>query len=261
MGPDPLRGRAVPAGTAMTDPDPDATTCRWRSCTRSPRSSWSSCSSRTPSGTQNLRCWTRTARATPSRSSASGDRGRYGLGRDGQRRQRGRTDDRFPYSSYVHDSGTASHIPDLYLPWTATRFNALARRHHDLGVPAFPHEMDVIPGRVNHCSITDGDRRVRRQVLRGSAAPHHSRMLFNVHVVSQDRLRRHLKALAGRRHGDRPSRGCSAATTHTQVGLSENRGRNLVTATAAAPTSVAAPAVPLIAEQQLGGCSRRPITS
>ena len=94
----------------------------------------------------------------------------------------------FPYSSYVHDSGTGSHIPLLVLPvGETTRFNLHSPDViHDFGIPSFLMKMDVVPGRVNHYEITP----TRIGKFRGKCyelcGVYHSRMLFNVQVVSKE---------------------------------------------------------------------------
>lgn len=147
----------------------------------------------------------------------------YGLGPMDEAANDDATDDQFPYSAYVHDSGTGSHIPDLYLPVDkTTRFNLHSPDViHDLGVPAFLMKMDVIPGRVNHYSITPteiGDYAGKCYELCGT---YHSRMLFNVHVVSQEDYDAYLQLLqdAGT-ETEKPLLGGQFA--HTQVGLDEN---------------------------------------
>ncbi len=147
----------------------------------------------------------------------------YGIGPMDEAANDDATDDQFPYSAYVHDSGTGSHIPDLYLPVDkTTRFNLHSPDViHDLGVPAFLMKMDVIPGRVNHYSITPteiGDYAGKCYELCGT---YHSRMLFNVHVVSQEDYDAYLQLLqdAGT-ETEKPLLGGQFA--HTQVGLDEN---------------------------------------
>jgi cytochrome c oxidase subunit II len=88
----------------------------------------------------------------------------------------------------VYTSGTASNIPTLVLPVDeTTRFNLHSPDViHDFGVPGFLMKMDVIPGRVNHYAITPktiGDYRGKCYELCGV---YHSRMLFNVRVVSAE---------------------------------------------------------------------------
>lgn len=149
----------------------------------------------------------------------------YGIGEMDAAANDDATDDQFPYSSYVHDSGTASHVPDLYLPVDrTTRFNLHSPDViHNLGVPAFVLKMDVIPGRVNHYSITPteiGEYTGRCFELCGV---YHSRMLFDVHVVSQDDYDAYIQALqdAGR-ETDKPLLG--GDYVHTQAGLDDNEG-------------------------------------
>ena len=81
----------------------------------------------------------------------------------------------------------ASYIPTLVLPVNkVTRFNLHSPDViHDLGVPGFLMKMDVVPGRVNHFEITPtriGKYKGRCAELCGV---YHSRMLFNVKVVSE----------------------------------------------------------------------------
>ena len=147
----------------------------------------------------------------------------YGLGQMDDAANDDPTDEEFPYSSYVHDSGTGSHIPDLYLPvGETTRFNLHSPDViHDLGVPAFLMKMDVIPGRVNHYEITPtttGDFKGKCYELCGV---YHSRMLFNVHVVSREDYDAYLQSLqdAGAT-SEQPLLGGQYAST--QSGLDED---------------------------------------
>lgn len=93
----------------------------------------------------------------------------------------------FAYDSYVYTSGTGAQIPTLVLPVDQTiQFNLHSPDViHDFGVPAFLVKMDVIPGRVNKLQITptvEGTYAGKCYELCGVS---HSRMLFNVEVVSQ----------------------------------------------------------------------------
>ncbi len=103
----------------------------------------------------------------------------------------------FPYASYVHDSGTGSHIPTLVMPVNeTTRFNLHSPDViHDLGVPAFLMKMDVIPGRINHYEITP--TRIGSYVGKcyELCGVYHSRMLFNVEVVSAEDYDAYLQRL------------------------------------------------------------------
>lgn len=146
----------------------------------------------------------------------------YGLGPMDAAANIDATDDNFPYSSYVHDSGTGSHIPDLYLPvGETTRFNLHSPDViHDLGVPAFLMKMDVIPGRVNHYSITPTQIGVYAGKCYELCGVYHSRMLFNVHVVSPEDYEAYLQALQDTgATTEKPLLG--GVYAHTQVGLAE----------------------------------------
>ena len=147
----------------------------------------------------------------------------YGLGEMDATANEDATDGQFPYSSYVHDAGTGSHLPDLYLPVdVTTRFNLHSPDViHDLGVPAFLMKMDVIPGRVNHYSITPTEIGEYAGKCYELCGVYHSRMLFNVHVVSQEDYDAHLRALqAAGTETELPLLGGENATT--QQGLDEN---------------------------------------
>ncbi|KQW53410.1 cytochrome C oxidase subunit II [Nocardioides sp. Root1257] len=103
----------------------------------------------------------------------------------------------FPYTSYVHDSGTGSDIPTLYLPvGETTRFNLHSPDViHDFGIPGFLMKMDVVPGRVNHYAITPtrtGEFDGKCYELCGV---YHSRMLFKVKVVTKEEYEAHLQQL------------------------------------------------------------------
>ncbi|GAA1152770.1 cytochrome c oxidase subunit II [Nocardioides aquiterrae] len=121
----------------------------------------------------------------------------YGLGEQDRSADDDLFDDTYPYSSYVHESGTASRIPDLYLPvGETTRFNLHSPDViHDLGVPAFLMKMDVVPGRVNHYSITPTAIGVYAGKCYELCGVYHQRMLFNVHVVSREDYDAYLQSL------------------------------------------------------------------
>ncbi|GAA1768509.1 cytochrome c oxidase subunit II [Nocardioides hankookensis] len=126
----------------------------------------------------------------------------------------------FPYTSYVHDSGTGSQIPQLYLPvGKTTRFNLHSPDViHDFGIPGFLMKMDVVPGRVNHYAITPtrtGDFKGKCYELCGV---YHSRMLFDVHVVTEEEYEAHLQQLQDEgATSDKPLLGGDFAST--QAGL------------------------------------------
>ncbi len=125
----------------------------------------------------------------------------------------------------VYSSGTAEEIPTLWLPVDqTTQFNLWSPDViHSFGIPAFLMRMDVIPGRHNHFEVTPntiGDYRGKCYELCGA---YHSRMLFNVKVVSLDDFEQHLRDLqeAGF-ESEGPVLGGGQA--YTQEGLDEEGG-------------------------------------
>ena len=57
---------------------------------------------------------------------------------------------------------------------------------HDFGVPVFLMRMDVVPGRVNHYVIKPTRTGVWTGRCYELCGVYHSRMLFEVHVVSRE---------------------------------------------------------------------------
>jgi cytochrome c oxidase subunit II len=144
----------------------------------------------------------------------------YGVGEMDAAANDDAADQEYPYSSYVYEAGTGSHIPTLVLPVEqTTRFNLHSPDViHDFGVPAFLMKMDVVPGRVNHYEITPtrtGEFDGKCYELCGV---YHSRMLFKVQVVSQADYEQYVQDLqdAGK-ESQTPLIG--AADAYTQAGL------------------------------------------
>jgi cytochrome c oxidase subunit II len=127
----------------------------------------------------------------------------------------------------VYTSGTATNIPTLYLPVNeTTRFNLHSPDViHDFGVPGFLMKMDVIPGRVNHYAITPKTIGSYRGKCYELCGVYHSRMLFNVEVVSSEDYESHLQDLeAAGRVSDEPLLGGADATTQSGLGSGEEGG-------------------------------------
>jgi cytochrome c oxidase subunit II len=122
----------------------------------------------------------------------------------------------------VYTGGTGSYIPTLVLPVGETTEFQLRSPDviHDFGVPGFLMKMDVIPGRENHYRITPntiGDYKGKCYELCGV---YHSRMLFNVSVVSPEDYEAYLKDLeAAGNVSDKPLLG--GVEAYTQEGLPE----------------------------------------
>lgn len=131
--------------------------------------------------------------------------------------------DDYAYDSYVYTSGTGREIPTLVLPVDQTvQFNLHSPDViHDFGVPSFLVKMDVIPGRVNKLQVTPTVEGKYPGKCFELCGVYHSRMLFNVEVVSQSDYEAYLAKLgdAGQ-SADAPLLGGSDATT--QAGLAED---------------------------------------
>ena len=96
---------------------------------------------------------------------------------------------------------------------------------HNFGVPSFLMKMDVIPGRINKFQVTptvEGDYAGKCFELCGV---YHSRMLFNVKVVSQADYDAYLADLAeqGQTVRRRPLLGGSNATHADRTGRRRHR--------------------------------------
>jgi cytochrome c oxidase subunit II len=100
-------------------------------------------------------------------------------------------------STTVYDGGTTADRPTLYLPVDQSVEVQLRSPDviHSFWVPAFLFKMDVVPGRDNHFSFTP----TREGTFKGRCAElcgtYHSRMLFDVKVVSEAEYKSHLERL------------------------------------------------------------------
>ena len=121
----------------------------------------------------------------------------YGLGEGDESADDDLSDDVFPYDEYVWEGGTASRIPQIWLPVDeTTRFNLHSPDViHNFGIPSFGMRMDVIPGRVNHYVITPTEIGEYRGACYELCGVYHSRMLFEVKVVSREDYEDHLADL------------------------------------------------------------------
>jgi cytochrome c oxidase subunit 2 len=100
----------------------------------------------------------------------------------------------------VYEAGTPAELPTLVLPVNESIDVELRSPDviHSFWVPAFLFKMDVIPGRANSFSFTP----TREGTFAGKCAElcgtYHSRMLFNVEVVSAEEYDAHLRELEER---------------------------------------------------------------
>jgi cytochrome c oxidase subunit 2 len=97
----------------------------------------------------------------------------------------------------VFEAGTPAELPTLYLPvGESVRFELTSPDVvHSFWIPAFNYKLDVIPGRSNEFQMTP----IRTGSFEGRCAElcgtYHSRMLFNVEIVSPDEYAQHLQQL------------------------------------------------------------------
>jgi cytochrome c oxidase subunit 2 len=106
-------------------------------------------------------------------------------------------DDALDGSTTVYDVGTPADRPTLVLPVNESVDIQLLSPDviHSFWVPAFLFKLDVVPGRDNHFGITP----TRTGTFVGRCAElcgtYHSRMLFDLKVVSADEYAQHLRDL------------------------------------------------------------------
>ena len=121
---------------------------------------------------------------------------------------------------YVFESGDGDTIPTLVIPVEeTTRFELRSPDViHSFGVPGFLMRMDVVPGQENHYQVTPTDTGSYRGKCYELCGVYHSRMLFDVEVVSRDDYEAHLSELeAAGNVSDGPVIGGEYADT--QVGV------------------------------------------
>jgi cytochrome c oxidase subunit 2 len=123
----------------------------------------------------------------------------------------------------LYTVGEAGNPPTLYLPVDK---NVEFKLHspdviHDFGVPGFLEKQDVIPGPVaddNHFQVhptVEGDYRGKCYELCGV---YHSRMLFNVKIVSDAEFQQYLHQLQSQGNvANQPLLG--GITSQTQAGV------------------------------------------
>ncbi|RLV49440.1 cytochrome c oxidase subunit II [Nocardioides mangrovicus] len=124
----------------------------------------------------------------------------------------------------VHEGGTPAQPPTLYLPINKNiRFDLYSPDViHSFWVPAFLFKMDVVPGRDNHFTLTPD----RTGTFDGKCAElcgtYHSRMLFQVKVVSESDYEAHIEKLAANPDNQGEAKGTNY--DNVQPGLSQEKG-------------------------------------
>lgn len=100
----------------------------------------------------------------------------------------------------VYDAGTPGERPTLYLPKDQTVLFELTSPDtiHSFWVPGFLFKMDIIPGKVNTFALTPNKEGTFAGKCAELCGVDHSRMLFNVTVVSAAEYEAHLAGLRAR---------------------------------------------------------------
>jgi cytochrome c oxidase subunit 2 len=101
------------------------------------------------------------------------------------------------YDEGTSDLGDIGERPTLYLPVNQTvRFELQSPDViHSFWVPSFYMKMDVIPGQTNTFQVTPNEEGTFAGKCAELCGVYHSRMLFNLEVVSEDEYRDHIEDL------------------------------------------------------------------
>jgi cytochrome c oxidase subunit 2 len=125
----------------------------------------------------------------------------------------------------VYTSGAGGTVPTLVLPvGETTQFNLYSPDvQHDFGIPGFLMRMDVVPGRVNHFEVTPKTTGTFAGHCYELCGVYHSRMLFNVRVVSPEEYDAYLQDLQAKGlESDEPLLG--GVNAYEQAGLNDEQG-------------------------------------
>jgi len=103
-----------------------------------------------------------------------------------------------PTATTAFEAGTPAEPPTLYLP--VNKSVSLDLRSpdviHSFWVPAFLFKLDVFPGRPGHFTVTPTETGTFVGKCTELCGTYHSRMLFNVKVVSEAEYKAHVAELA-----------------------------------------------------------------
>jgi cytochrome c oxidase subunit 2 len=126
----------------------------------------------------------------------------------------------------VYEFGTASYIPTLVLPVDETVEFQLRSPDvvHDFWITGFLMKMDVIPGRENHFQVTPKEIGSYSGKCAELCGVSHSRMLFNVEVVSREEFDTYLQELEDVKEQVSQTPLVGGADADTQAGLEDTQG-------------------------------------
>jgi cytochrome c oxidase subunit II len=130
-------------------------------------------------------------------------------------------DDALDGETTVYQAGTTANQPTLVLPVDETVEFTLRSADvvHSFWVPSFLFKLDVIPGRTNKFSLTPTEEGTFEGRCAELCGAYHSRMLFDVRVVSAEEYADHLQRLEDAGQVGLLTGG---ETTDTKVGLEES---------------------------------------
>ena len=114
----------------------------------------------------------------------------------------------------VYTVGTPAEPPTLVLPvGESVRFELSSPDViHSFWVPAFSYKLDVVPGRDNAFTMTPEREGTYVGKCAELCGTYHSRMLFNVEVVSPEKYAEHLAGLEEQGNVGEPKGGSEAIT-------------------------------------------------
>ena len=121
----------------------------------------------------------------------------------------------------AYDIGTAGQPPTLWLPdneevkFTLTSPDVI----HSFWIPNFLFKLDVVPGRVNMYEVTPDKLGTYIGECAELCGVEHSRMLFNVKVVTPAEYQAHLQQLIADKQGGTLTSGCGDNTTEVGTDL------------------------------------------
>ncbi|UPK73417.1 cytochrome c oxidase subunit II [Nocardioidaceae bacterium SCSIO 66511] len=114
----------------------------------------------------------------------------------------------------VFDDGSPDDIADLYLPvGESVRFELRSPDViHSFWIPEFYRKLDVVPGEENSFQVTPDTEGTFTGRCAELCGMYHSRMLFNVHIVSPEEYDEHLRDLEAEGNVGAPMGGADGST-------------------------------------------------
>lgn len=137
------------------------------------------------------------------------------------------TDEDVASGQNVYESGTGSYVPTLVLPeGESVQFNLHSPDViHSFWITGFLMKMDIVPGKVNQMWLTPTKEGSYRGKCAELCGVYHSRMLFDVEVVSPEEYDAYLEDQISKGFvSDEPLLGNEFTRTQTGLGSEETEG-------------------------------------